>query len=230
MERQWNSPYINRFLSADTIISDPGNPQSLNRYSYVLENPLKYSDPTGHKECAGPQPRSCLTSTEAMTDYIQSKFKKVKIKKGKWDDDDLLDIYTGLTNINYKGFHGNSDAFDKAFGSFTFTLHSFSGGTAGDTTWQTGEIRLDPDKSDWTTVVHEMGHLFDAALKRKNERIPSYRVMYSNVFDTGSGATDYGRTDPKEDFADSFMEVIYRGISNNKAIDKDRITTITVLI
>ena len=27
---------------------EPGNPQSLNRYSYVLNNPTKYIDPTGH--------------------------------------------------------------------------------------------------------------------------------------------------------------------------------------
>ena len=27
----------------------PGNPQELNRYSYVNNNPLKYSDPSGHK-------------------------------------------------------------------------------------------------------------------------------------------------------------------------------------
>jgi len=26
----------------------PGNPQSLNRYSYVLNNPLRYTDPSGH--------------------------------------------------------------------------------------------------------------------------------------------------------------------------------------
>ena len=26
----------------------PGNPQALNRYSYVLNNPLRYTDPTGH--------------------------------------------------------------------------------------------------------------------------------------------------------------------------------------
>ncbi len=27
---------------------DPANPQSLNRYAYVLNNPLKYTDPSGH--------------------------------------------------------------------------------------------------------------------------------------------------------------------------------------
>ncbi|MDY7077863.1 MAG: RHS repeat-associated core domain-containing protein [Chloroflexota bacterium] len=39
---------IGRFVSADTIVPEPGNPQSLNRYSYVLGNPLKYTDPSGY--------------------------------------------------------------------------------------------------------------------------------------------------------------------------------------
>jgi hypothetical protein len=29
----------------------PANPQALNRYSYVQNNPLKYTDPTGHASC-----------------------------------------------------------------------------------------------------------------------------------------------------------------------------------
>ncbi len=41
-------PTIGRFCSPDTIVPAPGNPQSLNRYSYVYNNPLKYTDPTGH--------------------------------------------------------------------------------------------------------------------------------------------------------------------------------------
>ncbi len=42
------SPTLGRFLSADTIIPGAANPQSFNRYSYVLNNPLRYIDPTGH--------------------------------------------------------------------------------------------------------------------------------------------------------------------------------------
>jgi RHS repeat-associated protein len=34
--------------------SGPGNPQALNRYSYVLDNPLRYADPTGHALCGSP--------------------------------------------------------------------------------------------------------------------------------------------------------------------------------
>jgi hypothetical protein len=44
------SPYINRFLQPDSIIPNLYNPQSLNRFSYVLNNPVRFSDPTGHKE------------------------------------------------------------------------------------------------------------------------------------------------------------------------------------
>jgi RHS repeat-associated protein len=39
---------IGRFISADTIIPNPANPQAFNRYSYCLNNPLKYVDPSGH--------------------------------------------------------------------------------------------------------------------------------------------------------------------------------------
>ncbi len=45
------SPAVGRFLSADSIVPGAGNPQSLNRYSYGLNNPVKYRDPTGHYVC-----------------------------------------------------------------------------------------------------------------------------------------------------------------------------------
>ncbi len=41
-------PLLGRFISADTIVPGAGNPQALNRYSCVLNNPLKYIDPSGH--------------------------------------------------------------------------------------------------------------------------------------------------------------------------------------
>jgi RHS repeat-associated protein len=45
---RYYDPTIGRFISADTIVPSPANPQSYNRYSYVLNNPLKYVDPSGH--------------------------------------------------------------------------------------------------------------------------------------------------------------------------------------
>jgi RHS repeat-associated protein len=39
---------LGRFTQPDTIVPNPLDPQSLNRFTYVLNNPLKYTDPTGH--------------------------------------------------------------------------------------------------------------------------------------------------------------------------------------
>ncbi|MEW6085134.1 MAG: RHS repeat-associated core domain-containing protein [Chloroflexota bacterium] len=40
--------YINRFLSADSIVPNPFNPQDYNRFAYVRNNPVRYIDPSGH--------------------------------------------------------------------------------------------------------------------------------------------------------------------------------------
>ena len=43
-------PAVGRFLNADPYVQDPTYTQSYNRYSYCLNNPLKYADPSGYKE------------------------------------------------------------------------------------------------------------------------------------------------------------------------------------
>jgi RHS repeat-associated protein len=45
---RYYDPTIGRFVSADSIVPSPGNPQTLNRYAYAYNNPLRYNDPTGH--------------------------------------------------------------------------------------------------------------------------------------------------------------------------------------
>src|SRR5262249_44235777 len=44
-------PLLGRFFTADPTIESPGNLQSYNRYSYVWNNPLGASDPTGYRRC-----------------------------------------------------------------------------------------------------------------------------------------------------------------------------------
>ncbi|MBO2659326.1 FG-GAP-like repeat-containing protein [Shewanella algae] len=41
-------PTIGRFLQADSHIQAPNNGQSYNRYSYVLNNPMSHTDPSGY--------------------------------------------------------------------------------------------------------------------------------------------------------------------------------------
>ncbi|MFH1232065.1 MAG: RHS repeat-associated core domain-containing protein [Planctomycetota bacterium] len=45
---RYYDPEIGRFITADTIVQSPYDPQSLNRYSYCRNNPINYVDPSGH--------------------------------------------------------------------------------------------------------------------------------------------------------------------------------------
>jgi RHS repeat-associated protein len=57
MGARWYDAQLGRWISADSIVPNSANPQSFNRYSYVYNNSLKYTDPTGH-----------LTETELRAD------------------------------------------------------------------------------------------------------------------------------------------------------------------
>jgi RHS repeat-associated protein len=43
MNARWYAPALGRFISADTIVPYPANPQSFNRYSYVSNNPMTHT-------------------------------------------------------------------------------------------------------------------------------------------------------------------------------------------
>lgn len=47
---RYYDPLLGRFIQADTLVPDWGNPQSYNRYSYCHNNPLCYTDPSGHDD------------------------------------------------------------------------------------------------------------------------------------------------------------------------------------
>jgi len=48
-EARYYDATIGRFMSADTIVQNPKDPQTLNRYTYVRNNPYRYTDPTGQR-------------------------------------------------------------------------------------------------------------------------------------------------------------------------------------
>ena len=63
------SPRLGRFIQPDSVIPDLTNSQAWNRYSYVLNSPIKYVDPSGHipeGEC-GFSYGGCGTEGEIIT-------------------------------------------------------------------------------------------------------------------------------------------------------------------
>ncbi|HSL87309.1 MAG TPA: RHS repeat-associated core domain-containing protein, partial [Bacteroidales bacterium] len=75
---RYYDPHIGKFISADTLVPDPAAPQAFNRYAYVLGNPLRYSDPTGH------------LTVEEMQNYFDYSDKDAMVGDG-WDEE-LVDL------------------------------------------------------------------------------------------------------------------------------------------
>jgi hypothetical protein len=178
--------------------------------------------------------------SHAVAYKIHRKFNNVTIKSARdWNPGDLEETYSALTEINVNGFQGNADAFNEAFGDVTFNLVAnrsldfYKNGILvrvnANADYKTGLINVTPNATR-DTIIHEMGHILSGSLKRQNERVLSYREMYSHVFDGGLGATSYGQqAGPAEDFADSFLVVIRDGLYTSN-IDKPRISAIVNIL
>ena len=95
---RWYDPYLNRFTQPDTIISDPYNSQNYDRYSYTLNNPLKYTDPSGH----------CIKNPEDGEDFdcwekvkgIQNQYENIGLDGSRWTLDELSILEDSLNDID----------------------------------------------------------------------------------------------------------------------------------
>ena len=62
-------PYLQRFLSPDNVVQAPDNTQSYNRYSYCLNNPLRYTDPNGYVHLPGNRKVANLPATHPVVSH-----------------------------------------------------------------------------------------------------------------------------------------------------------------
>jgi len=62
-------PTTFRFTQPDTIIPNLGNSQTLNRYSYGYNNPVKHNEPSGHN------PYACFSDPVCLKWYTESTYK-----------------------------------------------------------------------------------------------------------------------------------------------------------
>ena len=116
------SPKLGRFLSADTIIPGAANPQAYNRYSYVLNNPLLYTDPTGHAQscedgdvCSSGGGSNTCYPGELVCQLGKSNYKpKTKDQIKKDIKDNIID--PALENLT-----------DAAHAATTFFTHPYGG-------------------------------------------------------------------------------------------------------
>ncbi|HRQ40775.1 MAG TPA: RHS repeat-associated core domain-containing protein [Chloroflexota bacterium] len=93
MNARYYSPYINRYISADTIVPNPTDPQSLNRFSYTRNNPLKFTDSSGHSYCDD-MPEECQNSAPGLVAFdFEAGVEEI------WHAGEIAAIYKGAFDL-----------------------------------------------------------------------------------------------------------------------------------
>jgi RHS repeat-associated protein len=74
---------LGRFLSVDPFIQEPGNSQSMNPYSYIMNNPLAGPDPSGYRSICGKNNSKGCTIIDVNGSSGSYFLGKAKTKNGK---------------------------------------------------------------------------------------------------------------------------------------------------
>ena len=112
-------PMLGRFLSPDNYVQMPTSTQSFNRYSYCLNNPLKYVDPDGNSFIASIVTGALIGALLSGGTYSVSAL----ISRNKWNKSDFWkSIGIGAFSGALGGALGELGTKSNLFGNFGNTL------------------------------------------------------------------------------------------------------------
>ena len=83
MDGRVYDPVLGRFLSPDPTVQAPTNSQSYNRYTYVFNNPLSFTDPTGYTAESVAQEQRDQEEEERKKRTVIAKNESSRAKRGQ---------------------------------------------------------------------------------------------------------------------------------------------------
>nr|WP_154983725.1 polymorphic toxin-type HINT domain-containing protein [Paenibacillus xylanexedens] len=95
LRARWYNPAEGRFLNEDAYNGELDDPLTQNLYTYVLNNPLRYVDPTGNKQCEG--------ATTCDGDPVETKLRNFiynKLQNGSYNNVDQFAYDIGTLTIH----------------------------------------------------------------------------------------------------------------------------------
>jgi hypothetical protein len=137
-------------LQPDTVIPDLSNPQSWNRYSYVTNRPVDFSDPSGHVMTKGDGGGSQSVDCKKYPQYCNGndpktgdELRDLRNKKKR----DTLDIYTKTKSGHFVSWEGEKNIPPDYW---QFTLDEF------------GKAAHSRASSDWKFIRYITAYTFDS--------------------------------------------------------------------
>ncbi len=85
---RYYSAVLGRFVSPDTIVPDPSSSGGFNRYRYTRNNPLKYTDPSGH--CAEGEYNEC--DVQLTRELVQPSTRDFYYELGNWATERVVPV------------------------------------------------------------------------------------------------------------------------------------------
>jgi len=177
---RWYDSQLGRFAQADTIVPSPGNSQAWDRFAYTLNNPLKYTDPSGHVPCSDIY-EFCGTMVfdgQITTSILRRALRRYDVHlttdgESQWRFANVHAVYFAITIIANKFSEetGNSptQSFKDVFGSMEIRMCK-SGCVDSGFGWAKGDHLILFDgfygsmEKNIRLVTHEFGHIFDRAV------------------------------------------------------------------
>ena len=132
MQARYMDPFIGRFLSIDPVGFSEGQPQMFNRYSYVNNDPVNHTDPTGMCIGAAIFSPNCQEFIRGVSEGATGSYTAYQLSKGiQQGDPRSLFIGHGMSIGLQLAAHNKGLAADVAGKSLTENLPRFLGRVTG---------------------------------------------------------------------------------------------------
>ena len=172
------SPTLGRFIQPDTIIPDLTNSQAWNRYVYVRNSPIRYSDPTGHWWCEGD------TDCDKWVQYTLD-----ALEQGGTHSQETFDTFNKLDSqkdvkVNFKSRGIGMSTLVPYFIDENGNISIGQQITVKGTTWSSGKL---PNNGIIALFAHEISHLSQDPIVAGSVvgELEAYEVQYQVTLELG---------------------------------------------
>jgi hypothetical protein len=232
LRARYYQPEVGRFVTEDPWMGDTWRPGSLNRYVYVVNNPVNFIDPTGRIPPIPSGDEDLMeASKKRAADLLESEYALHLVNPSPWHEQDISIVYRATGDLAH--FMGGRERFRSEMprsgifvwrAEFASPLRSAAEALSSilnkHVVYYAGASWGDPPELMWQTV-HELAHVWDMnrglllsteLLRETNSRyVLVCRVPIPLEYEPGGDWLE-GRPEPPnalEDWAEAVASYVY---------------------